>query len=394
MVIPMREKLRHIDVRGETPISRDIQIVTDGNEVRHELLRWGENDDSSLLVCKLMDQLAEANFLTGYVRALNSGLEPDGLYLTAARWLFDFLHYNLLVFDPPTGQGRPRVFASIRTDSCREEILFLLKGFNGVSLADVQGYESLGLERHKPGGGFNRVLCHNLPDGGGSITFFWGEEGCRQLSSHFISYMGESFSQAMENSISLARQRDLSMRDPLTGLFNRRIFEEMLDIEGARREPVPMAIALIDIDDFKRINDTYGHQAGDTVLAGFGDFLRRSCRRADLVARYGGEEFALLLTTNSVNGTLDFMEKTLQRLSEKRFRMFGGGSIRVTASIGIAQSRCGSGCDPRELLRRADLALYRAKHGGKNRVCSADPPPAVKIVPRSGMTREPVMLAA
>jgi diguanylate cyclase (GGDEF)-like protein len=162
--------------------------------------------------------------------------------------------------------------------------------------------------------------------------------------------------------------RDQANRDSLTGLFNRRYLEGTLEREMARckREGTPMTMLLLDIDHFKLINDTYGHQAGDEVLRVFSRMLQDSARTEDIVCRYGGEEFLLVLPKMPLDIARARGEYLL-RLFESTPISFGDHRIRITTSIGIAGTPLHSS-SAEGLIRCSDEALYLAKHNGRNRV--------------------------
>ncbi len=162
--------------------------------------------------------------------------------------------------------------------------------------------------------------------------------------------------------------RDQANRDSLTGLFNRRYLEGTLEREIARckREGTPIAMLLLDIDHFKLINDTYGHQAGDEVLRVFSRLLQDSARTEDIVCRYGGEEFLLVLPKMPLDIARERGEHLL-RLIEDTVFLFGDHRIRITTSIGIAGTPPHSS-SAEGLIRCADQALYLAKRNGRNRV--------------------------
>ena len=162
--------------------------------------------------------------------------------------------------------------------------------------------------------------------------------------------------------------REQAHRDSLTGLFNRRYLDGTLEREIARckRENTPLSMLLLDIDHFKAINDTYGHQAGDEVLRVLARLLQESARAEDIVCRYGGEEFLLVLPKMPGDIARERGEHLLRQLGGTVV-VFGDHRIRVTTSIGIAVTPLHSNT-AEGLIRRADEALYLAKQNGRNRV--------------------------
>ncbi len=162
--------------------------------------------------------------------------------------------------------------------------------------------------------------------------------------------------------------KEQAVRDPLTGLFNRRYLDTIVPHELARcaRDGVPLCLMMMDIDHFKHVNDTYGHQGGDEVLKTLGTLLIDSVRVSDVACRYGGEEFLLVLPNMPVTNALLRAEQ-LRAVFAKQAVEFGGEQIRVTVSIGIACYPA-DGCTGDVLIRCADLALYRAKAEGRDRV--------------------------
>ena len=167
---------------------------------------------------------------------------------------------------------------------------------------------------------------------------------------------------------SLAR---LSSLDALTGLRARRYVDEMLNIEflRARRYRTDLALVMLDVDHFKRINDEHGHVAGDAVLRGLSELLLCVTRRTDVAGRYGGEEFVVIMPQSRASSAETFAERLRESVEKARFPV-AGGDLKVTLSAGVAQyDRTVS--SPEDLLSRADRALYDAKEGGRNRVAVA-----------------------
>ena len=163
-----------------------------------------------------------------------------------------------------------------------------------------------------------------------------------------------------------------AMTDPLTELYNRRYFDDALarGIASAQRRRAPLAVVILDLDRFKKVNDTLGHDAGDAVLKALARLLERGIRTSDIAARYGGEEFALLLPDTPVSGAAERAE-VLRRDLEAHEVAYGAERIRVTASFGVAQYGPRTS-DPASLMKAADEAMYAAKGAGRNRVAVAD----------------------
>ena len=161
-----------------------------------------------------------------------------------------------------------------------------------------------------------------------------------------------------------AKLEELATTDALTGAYNRRKFNELIlaELERVRRYEHPLSLFILDIDHFKRINDTHGHEAGDEVLVVLADLIRAGIRATDSLARWGGEEFVVL----SPEVTLEEAMRLAQRLRTAAGTYEYSFVGKVTASIGVAQHRTGE--TPDELFARADEALYRAKEGGRDRV--------------------------
>jgi diguanylate cyclase (GGDEF)-like protein len=172
----------------------------------------------------------------------------------------------------------------------------------------------------------------------------------------------------------LDRAHNLSMRDPLTGLFNRRYLDETMEreLQRARREGRPIGAILLDIDHFKRLNDTYGHDAGDFVLERTGELLAHATRGSDIACRFGGEEFALILPGASLDTTRKRAEAIRASFEALDLAYEGERLAPLSLSAGVSSLAPGD-TDWAALLQEADRALYAAKEGGRNRVVAAGP---------------------
>jgi diguanylate cyclase (GGDEF)-like protein len=219
--------------------------------------------------------------------------------------------------------------------------------------------EPLTLELAPPGEGPTTMLLY--PPSGG----FDGE------SERLAVWLAAQAAIAVENARLHHVVQRQAVTDELTGLVNRRRFMAALEHEIARTSrAAPPSIILADLDDFKLVNDRFGHPVGDAALQAFARALGNHVRDVDIAARLGGEEFAVLLPETPLHGASAVAQRLQRSLVRVPLLVRGGREITVTASIGVAELQEGEAAD--SLLRRADAALYRAKADGKNRVVLAD----------------------
>ncbi|WP_374341946.1 diguanylate cyclase [Azonexus sp.] len=181
----------------------------------------------------------------------------------------------------------------------------------------------------------------------------------------------ESEARIRELESELENTSQLVRYDQLTGTLNRRGLEEMFAKEAARarRHETPLCLGLLDLDNFKKLNDTLGHEAGDQALIHLASVCRQTLRPQDCVARYGGEEFIILLPETDLDSAVAALTR-LQRELTKRFFLHQNDKVLITFSAGVTELRPED--DQSEAIRRADAAMYQAKQSGKNRVVSAD----------------------
>jgi len=213
-----------------------------------------------------------------------------------------------------------------------------------------------------------------LRDDNGAITKWFGS--CTDIDDqmHTQKLLEE---QIKQRTVALmkanARLQQESIRDPLTGLYNRRYLEEILERETRRavRAEYGLGVLMLDLDHFKKINDTYGHDAGDSVLRETAAFLVKSVRAEDTVCRFGGEEFVIVLPLTDLRTAQARAERIRSNLREHTLLRQGNALVPITISVGVAELPQ-HGTSPRDLLRRADAALYRAKKEGRDRVAVAE----------------------
>lgn len=154
--------------------------------------------------------------------------------------------------------------------------------------------------------------------------------------------------------------------DPLTGLFNRRYFVSMAEYEFSKRDNNTLSLILTDIDNFKKLNDTYGHHCGDSALILTSAELRSNLRESDILSRWGGEEFLFLLPATALDTAADIAERLRKEIGALEIDCSEQLKLNISATFGIAQRKDGESFDA--LLARADQALYEGKHSGKNRI--------------------------
>lgn len=246
-----------------------------------------------------------------------------------------------------------------------------------ISVADtcsISHYEETATDRDQVEQDFDTVLSP-LVDDDGRCQYICGisrkiserkqmETALRVTNDHLQQQLSK-----IEELHGLLREQ--AIRDPLTGLFNRRYLEESLDRELARalREGYPVSVVMADIDHFKRMNDTYGHPAGDEVLRQLAHLLQEQARASDIPCRYGGEEFLLVLPHANTATAMERADQWRQAFAQLQVP-FGSFQLQATLSAGVA-SYPGHGRSAAALIDAADRALYAAKHQGRNRVCQA-----------------------
>ena len=237
-----------------------------------------------------------------------------------------------------------------------------------VSTAPVGGYLCVPLAAQGETLGVLYLESSSVPERPGAD----GAAAYDETPGRLATAVAERISLAIANLRLRQILRGQSIRDPLTGLFNRRYMEESLEreISRAARNQESVAVLMLDIDHFKRFNDTFGHQAADKLLQAVGELLSERTRGQDVACRYGGEEFALILsgaTLEAARRRAELLQRDLKHLNVEH-----AGQIleRITMSVGVAAAQ-GHDADAADLVRKADQALYRAKAEGRDCVVNA-----------------------
>jgi two-component system cell cycle response regulator len=221
------------------------------------------------------------------------------------------------------------------------------------------------------------LVRHGRLIGSLNIGSYNAERFVKGVSTDFLENLAAVVAICIENATNLERLKRQGLTDTLTAINNRRFFDQRLneELERAVREGIRLTCLLLDVDFFKRVNDSYGHQIGDYVLREVAALIRAQLRGSDVLSRYGGEEFAALLSRSGAAEASEVAERIRHSIAAHPFTASEGQSFRVTISIGVAtynpQTRAGAGKLPGEVLvGHADRALYAAKSGGRDRVVS------------------------
>ena len=208
------------------------------------------------------------------------------------------------------------------------------------------------------------------------------------VGTDFLERLCGIIAVCLDSALAQERLKWAGLTDGLTGVQNRRYFEHrcQIDVSQALRHLQPLACMFLDIDKFKRINDKYGHQTGDSVLRGIAQIIQAQLRTSDTIARYGGEEFVTLLPQTAGRHALEIAERIRRAVDETTFRSLSGEELHVTISIGLAMlaqntAVRAAGTLAEALVASADKALYQAKHNGRNQVVS------LGLTPRRSLAR-------
>ena len=210
--------------------------------------------------------------------------------------------------------------------------------------------------------------------------------GCTSLNSdqpnafdaqdlQFFSVIGYQMASTLKHFQRFNSVKSMAIYDTLTSLYNRRFFEERLGIETQKSfyGGTPLSLVMVDIDHFKKVNDTFGHLEGDKVLCKIASLLKDSVRKKDTVARYGGEEFVLILPGAGLEESAMIAERIRRLVENTPMQIIGQAQINLTVSLGISNFPIHRPNSKEELVNMADQALYEAKEEGRNRVCIFHP---------------------
>ena len=251
---------------------------------------------------------------------------------------------------------------------------------NELFVGEKIDFEEIYISKKKPSGKTDKLFLktsHFLPDsqdvggiiGIGVLSKTRLPKKELDVVQSILSIMSLVAGSSRALSKALSELEYFAGHDPLTDLYNRRIFEDLLryEVSRAKRKGYRFSLILIDLDNFKYVNDTYGHNIGDAVLKSVADQLEASIRDGDVVARIGGDEFVILLSETSLSDAVKVAERIRRNLEKNRICVFDGSVISISASLGVVEYPT-HGSSKEELMMIVDNALYRAKDLGKNKV--------------------------
>jgi len=309
--------------------------------------------------------------LNGYILRISQLHDLDSIIDQASRclWeLFRYRHFAFAVYDREFDGGidiwadprtaRTDLFARIQNEFEPANLNCNIRLLDGVAPDDDAGarYE------------LENVLTLKVIDGPTRARLYLDtSRGLSAYHAELIGIIARSLATAICNYMNLKKLESDSLLDPLTHCYNRRALKGRVDrdVAHARRYGTDLSIVMFDIDHFKRVNDTYGHAAGDAVLGAVAKAVMAAIRSSDYLARYGGEEFVLVLPATRFSRAIETAER-LRRNVEGMRTTVGDEIIKVTASFGVALFK--AGLDGDKLIQRADQMLYEAKRLGRNRV--------------------------
>jgi diguanylate cyclase (GGDEF)-like protein len=307
--------------------------------------------------------------LSAYMLKINRYKDIDDILIEASRCLKDILDYELFGFILKNGTSldlwiEPRAHTTLFIE-------FLRKEFNSQIIdCNVHGFnEKTGENCHNCDTiDTSSIMSYQVMENNFiSRLYILPRRNVRKCHSTIVNTIIGSISIALENTLNINQLKTAATVDPLTNCYNRRALDTLItsDIFYARRYGTALSVIMIDVDNFKKINDVHGHHAGDAVLKDICTLLPSLVRKSDYLARYGGEEFVLVLPDTSLYSAVRLAEKLRKKIEMHETRL-SDKSIRVTASFGVASLE--NKQDGGSLLREADERLYKAKEIGKNRV--------------------------
>ncbi len=373
LVAPMTDKLRHLDcgiylyARGNTDIQRLSRLNATLRDISETMLLYRDFRDIADRLFQVVSKSLPIDRIDYYAQ-----VEDRGILLLTQETRFSGLFgeppHEVMLIMGMTREEWHRAHAEssdlANHQLCGDAFCFRLDGDSGMVL--TLPLFSPGTDR------LDALALVHFPESMPVTSEV--EQVIEQIAMPLqVALEREVIYRSIEEERKRAYQR--SIRDPLTGLFTRVYMQDVVTRQFGihdRDSSAPVAAVMVDIDHFKRINDTYGHATGDQVLRQVAGVLKDAVRETDVPVRFGGEEFIVFLVGASASDAMSYAERIRTEIEASEFGIGASDSLRVTISLGVGQR---AQREPQEaLLMRVDEALYRAKEGGRNRVELADEP--------------------
>lgn len=309
--------------------------------------------------------------LTHYIVALNQKTTPETIIEQASLCLKNILNHRLFAFAIQHSNGKVDVW--LDPSMYRQSLeSIIMKDFTTMDQTMIN-YMNLSFQS---GNQEKQFKLDNL------ISYDLNQEDCHakiyllpghtMLKYHddMVSTILESTVVALSRQMNIVRLKQAATIDCLTGCYNRREFEFQLtrNVASAKRHKNPLSLFMLDLDNFKNINDEYGHQAGDEVLKAIAKVACENMRKEDVFARFGGEEFIAILPETDRQKAMKLADRLRKKIAQTTINTTSG-PVNITASFGVDSLQ--SHIDISQLIENLDTMLYKAKAGGKNRVCNA-----------------------
>lgn len=323
---------------------------------------------------------ADHKKLTQHILALNKKQSPADIINEVALCLKDIMNYRLFAFVMKKEEGGVDVWLDPRMyKKSLEDII--LRDF-GVKRKDELNYLNHRFYDDEPEISFDMkdLLYYEISEENISFRLYMlAQKHLCLYHDEIVNLILQGASVALSRQLKMESLRDAAVIDSLTGCYNRREFENQLNrnISGAVRHRTRLSVFMFDLDHFKKINDTYGHPAGDKVLQEVSGIVKQNMRTGDILARYGGEEFIAILPETDKIKAMELADRLRLKIAGKIIS-HGGDRINITASFGVAEMSRNT--DMGKIIQDADAMLYKAKLNGRNTVM----PGIIKIVPDNG----------
>lgn len=308
--------------------------------------------------------------LSRYILKINQHRDIDAILHEVSRCLKDILEYELFGFALKSGGSAdiwidPRTYSTPFTDVVARDfdsqnVDYKLHYFDNRTANKSHNYDTIDI---------NDLISYKVIDTHDHIARLYIQPGMKMFYHHdaIISTIISALNIALEKNLNIQQLENVAAIDPLTNFYNRRALDGFIksDIAFAQRSGTELSVIMMDMDNFKEINDEYGHQAGDEVLKDICRLLPTMIRKSDYCARYGGEEFILVLPDTTLYSAVQLADKIRKKI-EGHVVIFGKKSLSLTASFGVASLERKP--DAAGLFQEADERLYAAKAVGKNSV--------------------------